>query len=396
MKKLMILGAGFSQLPLIRAAKRLGYHTVVTSIPGDYPGFALADTCCYADISKPEEVLKAAVEQKIAGITTCGMDTGICAIGRVCDELGLPGISYEAARILSNKYLSKESFQASGVPCAKAFRVQNREELEEALGKLRMPVVLKAVDLMGSRGIYRCDTEEMAFQCFEKVMEATAEDYCLAEEFLDGILFGAEGMMTDGKLDFLLTYGTDVYYESTIATSIGHFVPFSHPECQDETEKLVLRALKGAGAGSTPFNCDLMLRDGKVFLIEINGRAGASCLSETVGIYYGIDYYEVLCRQAMGEKAADCFKLGPEGGTASISRMLTADRSGILEEIRKPEKEKTEKYEFTVNVREGDRVAFYQTGRDRLGQVIARGDSVEACRGTLAEVLAEIQFKIRE
>ena len=58
MKKLMILGAAASQVPLISAAKRLGYETIVTSIPGDYPGFTYADVCCYADISKPEEMQK--------------------------------------------------------------------------------------------------------------------------------------------------------------------------------------------------------------------------------------------------------------------------------------------------------------------------------------------------
>ena len=46
MKKLMILGAAASQVPLISAAKRLGYKTIVTSIPGDYPGFTYADVCC--------------------------------------------------------------------------------------------------------------------------------------------------------------------------------------------------------------------------------------------------------------------------------------------------------------------------------------------------------------
>ena len=111
MKKLMILGAAASQVPLISAAKRLGYKTIVTSIPGDYPGFTYADVCCYADISKPEEVLAKAKELNIDGITTCGMDTGIRAIGRVCDELGLWGISYKTACTLSDKYLSKLAFE---------------------------------------------------------------------------------------------------------------------------------------------------------------------------------------------------------------------------------------------------------------------------------------------
>ena len=68
MKKLMILGAGYTQLPLVRAAKKRGCHTLVASIPGDYDAFTEADECVYVDISKPEEVLVAA---KAAGLSDC-------------------------------------------------------------------------------------------------------------------------------------------------------------------------------------------------------------------------------------------------------------------------------------------------------------------------------------
>ena len=47
MKKLMIMGAGIYQVPLIKTAKRMGIHTIAVSIPGNYPGFALADENCY-------------------------------------------------------------------------------------------------------------------------------------------------------------------------------------------------------------------------------------------------------------------------------------------------------------------------------------------------------------
>lgn len=41
MKKIMILGAGIYQVPLIRTARRMGLYTIVVSIPGDYPGLHL-------------------------------------------------------------------------------------------------------------------------------------------------------------------------------------------------------------------------------------------------------------------------------------------------------------------------------------------------------------------
>ena len=43
MKKLMIMGAGIYQVPLIKAAREMGIHTIAVSIPGKYPGFSYAD-----------------------------------------------------------------------------------------------------------------------------------------------------------------------------------------------------------------------------------------------------------------------------------------------------------------------------------------------------------------
>ena len=74
MKKLMILGASYSQLPLYKAAADLGIATVAVSTPGDWPGFQLADECSYTDISDPEAVLEAAQKHKINGIATCCLE----------------------------------------------------------------------------------------------------------------------------------------------------------------------------------------------------------------------------------------------------------------------------------------------------------------------------------
>lgn len=53
------------------------------------------------------------------------------------------------------------------------------------------------------------------------------------------------------------------------------------------------------GLDNCAVNCDLIEKDGKVYVIEITGRAGATCLPETVGLYYGINYYEAIVRLAL-------------------------------------------------------------------------------------------------
>ena len=77
-KKIMILGASYSQIPLMRAARRLGFTVIAASIPGNYLGFGEADEIAYVDITDPEAVYEAAREREISGIATCCMDVGTC------------------------------------------------------------------------------------------------------------------------------------------------------------------------------------------------------------------------------------------------------------------------------------------------------------------------------
>ena len=106
-KKLMIMGAGIYQVPLIRTAKRMGIHTIAVSIPGKYPGFSVADEICHINTTDYEAVLKVAKEKQIDGIVTAGTDVAVITIGKVCDELGLKGLSFEAAKIAVDKLLMK-------------------------------------------------------------------------------------------------------------------------------------------------------------------------------------------------------------------------------------------------------------------------------------------------
>ena len=62
---------------------------------------------------------------------------------------------------------------------------------------------------MGSRGIFRSDTREEALDNYEKTMAATGKDYCLVEEFIEGTLFGIEGMVYSGEILFLLPNNTE-------------------------------------------------------------------------------------------------------------------------------------------------------------------------------------------
>lgn len=394
MKKLMILGASYSQLPLINTAREMGIYTIAASTPGDWPGFDAADESAFVDISDPEALLAEARRQQIDGIATCCLDTGVPAIGTVCEHMGLLGPSEQASRTASNKYRMKEAFMKAGVQTARHICIHDRLELSMALDELNFPVVVKAVDLMGSRGIFRCNTRQEAMDNYEKTMEATRQDYCLVEEFIEGTLFGAEAMMKDGKLIYCRVDNTESYI-SAVPTPVGHSIPFEGgEELEKQAQEQVRAAIAAVGLDNCPVNCDLIYKDGKVYVIEITGRAGATCLPEQIGLYYGINYYEAIVRLAMDMEVESMFADPPR--TASISHTLMSGRDGVVKAVNNRNQQTEDIVDLSFNIEPGELIHAYRNGRDRLGQVIIKGSSLSACKERLAEVLAKIEIEFNE
>lgn len=394
-KRLMVLGASYSQIPLFRAARRMGVTTIAASIPGDYQGFGEADEIAYVDITDPEAVLASAREKKIDGVATCCMDVGIRALGYVCENLGLPGLSIAAAEASCNKYLEKEAYLRHGVNTARFYKVRDKAELEKALEKLELPVMMKAVDLTGSRGIFRCDTREEALCNFEKSMEATAQDFCIVEEFIQGTMFGVEAMMSQGKLAYALPLGNDLR-QGNPPFPVGHHVPWEQQEAlSDQIWEQTEKVAKALGYDNCPMDLDCMLKDGKIYVIESTGRAGATCITDTVSIYYGIDYFEAIVRVALGMEVSQLFEREGIPKTPNVTRLLSAKEKGRVEAIRVPERLPEGVVDLSFNIGRGSRVQPMENGRDRIGQLIVKGETLEGCYEKMETVLEQIHLEIQ-
>ena len=196
MKKIMILGAGIYQVPLIETAKRMGLYTIVVSIPGNYPGFALADKVYYENTVDDVKILEIAKEEQIDGIVTTGTDVCVITIGKVCDAMGLSGLSYEAAQIAVDKRLMKTKYEEYHVRTARFRNVSFHDpDIKKTVAGLEFPLIFKSVDSSGSRGIIRVDSFEEFAPAIAYVKENTRKDYFLIEEFIEGEEFGAQAFV---------------------------------------------------------------------------------------------------------------------------------------------------------------------------------------------------------
>lgn len=393
MKKIMILGAGIYQVPLIKAAKDMGLYTIVSSIPGNYPGFKLADKVYYENTVDHEKILEIARKEKIDGIITTGTDVCVITIGKVCDALGLRGLSYEAAKVAVDKMLMKSKYEEFGVRTAKFRKVLFDEpNISGIVSELEFPLIFKSVDSSGSRGIIRVDSKDEFDSARKYVRENTGKNYFLVEEFIEGEEFGAQAFVYDGEVKFILPHG-DYVYQGDTGVPIGHYAPYNlDDEIIKDCKQQLIKAVKAMGLDYCGVNADFILKDGKTYVLELGGRCGATCLAELTAIYYGFDYYKKILLTALGEDPM--FDLsGPY--TPNASHLLMADRDGIIEAQgnNNPKDDNIVDVQFDYKI--GDEVHKFKVGPHRIGHIITKGRTLEESQKILFEAMKKIEIVVK-
>ena len=395
-KRLLVVGAGRGQVDLIKTAQQKGCYVLVVTHADHYPGVALADKVCYADIRDAQAVCRIAQQEQVDGVVTACLDTGVEAVGYTCDSLGLPGVSYETARRSNDKLLMKQVLVEAGVPTAPYRLIRTADELNGAINEMTFPLVLKAVDLQGSRGIYICRSKQEVLLHYDEVMQQTEKEYCLLEEFISGTEFGAEAFVQDGKVLFVLPNGKNNYLAAT-GVPVGHFAPLDRDEAFIAKAKdIVCRAIHAMKMDNCAVNVDLIERDGNIYVIELTCRVGANCLPELVSLYYGINYYEMIIACALGQSAESVFNKRTAKPVTNASRMLSVEKSGIVRSIvNHHPADDPSVYAVTFFVKEGDAVRKFQNSNDCVAQVVVTGETYADCEKTIAELKQDIEIVLQ-
>ncbi len=391
MKTLLILGAGIYQVPLIRRARGMGLRTVVASVDGDWPGFALADVVCKVDTTDREGILSVAEREQIDGIVTAGTDVAVRSIGYVCDTLGLHGISAEAAEKLTDKAKMKTAFR--GIVKSGDFRiVYSAEEAAEAASAIGYPVMVKAVDVSGSRGITRVDDAAGLAAAVSEAYAVTRREYIVIEEVVRGTEIGLDAFVENGRIAAFYPHTKYVWKSGGRTIPAGHGFPFYG----DEELTGALRAelehiIAATGMDNCAVNCDIMVDGGEVSVIEAGGRSGATCIPELIEMYSGVDYYRQMILCALGEPT----DFTQQKADPCIARLLMSRKAGTVREIDRSlvrDLGAETGAAIQLDVKEGDPVRSAANGTDRIGHVIMRSTSYRQVEEICGKVLEAVHL----
>lgn len=303
-EKLLVIGAGSGQVHIIKAAKKLGYHVTVVSVPGDYPGFKLADEILYEDIFNTDAIIAYAKDNGIQGVLSDQSDMAAPLVGRVAEALGLPTWGEETAKKFTDKVRMRAVFEELGLPVPAYFHATTLNEAKDGIVRIGYPVVIKPTDSFASRGVFKVYNEDELNDFFPRSLEASRSKNIVVEQFLEGEQFFCQGFVQEHKLR-LYAFSDRYYYDlPDLAIPYTNAFPAKISKAFQErmTEmftKVVnfLNPLFGHVWAEWIYNKET----DKLYIIEIAIRGGGAFVTdELIPRAYGIDSQPYLVNAAMG------------------------------------------------------------------------------------------------
>jgi biotin carboxylase len=304
----------------------------------------------------------------------------VLAASMVQEELGVPGPSLRASVISRNKALQRGRFAAAGIAQPEHLVVDDLAGAAEwALA--RLPVVVKPLSLAGSMGV-ELVPDAAAFA--EVAARRSGEGRLLVERTIEGPEYSWEALVVGGAVWF-----ANVTAKET--TGPPNFIEVAHRSAADVTDEVRATidrfgadVLAAMGMRSGLVHLEFRLTDAGPVLMEIAVRTPGDHLMELLGLTYGLDWFELVARVALG-RALPTPPTGPIRYAASYLPLTTAGTVTAIHGLEAVREHKTV-VEAGLSVAVDSVVEPAHSSNQRVGQVLlAAGDRVEL-EAALAEV----------
>jgi biotin carboxylase len=256
-----------------------------------------------------------------------------------------------------------------------------------AATELGYPVVLKIVDGSGSKGVVVCQDETALRAAYAEVQSYTHANSMVLERFVDGEEFGAQAYVRDGELQFVMLHG-DLIYHGASGIPVGHFAPYSSEKSlQADVEEQLRKCIAALQIDNCAINADFILSEGKVYVLEIGARAGATCLPELVSECFGINYYEYILCGACGLPLP---QLPAQALYPALVFTPFSTQTGVVKGRHIPQKKEVVACEIYPQI--GEEVHAFRTAYDRIGHLVMRGETMSGLLRVYEEDIQSFPF----
>lgn len=213
MKKLLLLGGSYSDIPLIQEAKRLGFYVITSGNKKEDLGHLYSDEFHCIDFSNKEDALALAKSLNIDAIVPSSHDLSMVSSAYIAEKLNINRLdSYETTLTLHHKDLFKKFALENDLLTPKAISFSSESQaLQSDIINLRYPLIIKPIDLGGGKGITKISDKSQLIHAIKKAFEYSKAKKIVIEEFVEGTLHSFSTILVNQKVNF---YFCDNEYSS--------------------------------------------------------------------------------------------------------------------------------------------------------------------------------------
>lgn len=302
MKKILILGGTYFQIPAIKYAKRRGYYVITCDYLPENPGHKYADEYFNVSTTDQDGVLDIAAKLQIDGILCFASDPAAPTAAYVSEKLNLPGNPLTKIELLGEKHLWRKFLSDNGFNTPKAKSYASVDELLK--DNWIPPVMLKPVDSSGSKGVTKVTDVNQFTEAFDYALTYSRSKRVIVEEFVErvGPQIGGDGFFGDSKLDFVC------FGDQVVNPEINPFVPcgMKFPSgislsLSQRISNEIEKAIQLSGLKYLSFNLEVMVdKSDNIYLMELGPRNGGNCIPEVINYYTNVDMVGLAVEAAMG------------------------------------------------------------------------------------------------
>lgn len=242
--------------------------------------------------------------EQIDGVLTAATDYGVLTAAYVAQEMRLPGLKYEVAQLIKNKYkVRKCLFENHVDDTEQAYEIHENFNIEELSSKLKYPVMVKPCDGSGSRGASKVDKSDELKKACESAIANSITHRAEIETFINGKEYGAESLVVNGEihvLGIMQKWMTKPPYYA----ELGHSIPNDlEPDVETKVRDCVKNAIRALGVNFGSINMDMLINDtGNVYIVDVGARMGGNMIGPCIIPYgTGIDYMAAMLQNAVGD-----------------------------------------------------------------------------------------------
>lgn len=374
MKRLFYLGASHADIPILKAAKRLGYYVITSGNNPKDLGHQFADEYVDADYSDYKQMLETAKSLKIDAICPAANDFSALSAAYIAESLGFKNYdSFATLEILHHKDKYRDFAKNNSIPTPFAYSfTEAKSAIDFFKNKQLFPLIIKPIDLSGGKGVSVVHSQTELENNIGKAFALSKARRIVIEEYLTGSNHGASMFLQNGKVAFSF-FDNEYYYKNPFLVSAASTPSAISNIAKEELIKTSNKIASLLKLANGIFHLQFINSAKGPIITEICRRTPGDLYIRLIEIATGLDYSSLIVKAFTGQDLPNISETPPKG--FFLRHCIMASKSGKISKVTYDKSIKDKIIEEFSLRKEGDLIEDHLN--QKLGIIFLKFSSLE-------------------